>query len=75
MGGEDGKHLELKLGASENLDGWNIGLLGMKIGTTRKITCPPSAAYGAKGCPPIIPPKATLVFTFNLIDIIVGGQI
>lgn len=44
------------------IQGWNEGLLGMKIGGSRQLIIPPSLGYGAQGSGPI-PPNAVLVFT------------
>ena len=44
------------------IQGWNEGLLGMKIGGSRQLIVPPSLGYGAQGSGPI-PPNAVLVFT------------
>ena len=44
------------------IQGWNEGLLGMKICGSRQLIIPPSLGYGANGSGPI-PPNAVLVFT------------
>ncbi|KAJ8953203.1 hypothetical protein NQ317_018345, partial [Molorchus minor] len=56
-----GKGFNFRLGNSEVIKGWDVGVSGMKIGGKRRITCPPSMAYGPKGAPPEIPPNSTLV--------------
>ena len=44
------------------IQGWNEGLLGMKVGGSRQLIIPPSLAYGSAGAG-AIPPNAVIVFT------------
>lgn len=55
------------------IEGWNIGLTGMKIGATRRLIIPPSLGYGAQGSPPTIPPNATLIFDVTIVSIDASG--
>lgn len=58
-----------KLGRSEVIRGWDIGVQGMRVGGRRKLTIPPEKAYGRQGAPPDIPGNATLVFDIQLIGV------
>ena len=42
--------------------GWETGMVGMKVGGRRRLTIPPAMAYGSQGAPPDIPANSTLVF-------------
>ncbi|XP_046679559.1 46 kDa FK506-binding nuclear protein-like [Homalodisca vitripennis] len=64
-----GPGLSFRLGRGDVINGWDIGVVGMKVGGRRTITCPPAMAYGAKGYPPVIPPNSTLVFEVELKDV------
>ncbi|WKZ24381.1 MAG: FKBP-type peptidyl-prolyl cis-trans isomerase [Candidatus Dojkabacteria bacterium] len=55
------------LGAGEVIQGWDLGVLGMKIGEKRELTIPASLGYGASGVGPI-PPNATLIFEVEMIQ-------
>ena len=57
------------LGAGEVIQGWDQGVLGMKIGEKRRLTVPSSLGYGPGGYPPVIPPNATLIFEVELLSI------
>lgn len=57
---KSGQGFKFPLGRGEVIRGWDIGIAGMKVGSKRRITCPPQVAYGPKGSPPVIPPNSTL---------------
>ena len=58
--------LRFTLGAGQMIQGFDQGILGMKVGGKRKLTIPPNLGYGSqdKG---IIPPNSTLIFELDLL--------
>jgi FKBP-type peptidyl-prolyl cis-trans isomerase FkpA len=49
---------------------WTEGLQMMKPGGKAKLVCPPEIAYGDRGAGGLIPPKATLVFDVELLEVV-----
>lgn len=65
----DAEHpLKALLGRGALIDGWDEAVQKMHKGERWLLIVPPEMAYGARGKPPHIPRRATLVFEMELID-------
>lgn len=56
------------LGAGQVIAGWDQGVAGMKVGERRKLTIPPTLAYGDQAIGSI-PANSTLIFEVEMIKI------
>ncbi len=61
-------HCDSLWGVGQVIDGWDQGVIGMKIGGQRKLKIPPELGYGSqdKG---VIPPNSTLIFKVELLEV------
>ncbi|MDB5163017.1 MAG: peptidyl-prolyl cis-trans isomerase [Candidatus Saccharibacteria bacterium] len=56
-------------GLHQVIDGWTIGVPGMKVGGTRRLVIPSEMAYGGRRASSAIPPNSDLVFDIELIAV------
>ncbi len=64
-----GQPFQFTPGQNSVIQGWELGVIGMKVGEKRKLTIPPELAYGSQGAGGVIPPNATLTFEIDLLSI------
>lgn len=60
---------KFQLGIGQVIKGWDQGLTDMCTKEKRRLTIPPHLGYGDAGAGDRIPPKATLIFEVELLDI------
>jgi FKBP-type peptidyl-prolyl cis-trans isomerase len=68
--GSDGKlqPFVFTLGAHQVVPGWEEGLAGMKVGSSRLVIVPPAVGYGTAGQGPV-PGNAVMVFEVQLVAV------
>lgn len=71
---DSGQPYEFVLGTGEVIEGWDQGLVGMRVGGKRKLTIPPSMAYGEEGAKDssgnyVIPPDSRLIYEVELVEV------
>lgn len=60
---------QFTLGVGQVIQGWDEGLVGMKIGDKKTLVIPPEKGYGDRAVGNIIPANSTLIFEVELVGI------
>ena len=64
-----GETFDFILGNGLVIEGWDMGVVGMRVGGRRKLTIPASMGYGSRGVPGVIKGDETLVFVVDLLNV------
>ena len=64
-----GKPISFKLGTEKVMQGWNLGVAGMKVGGKRILMIPSELGYGPKKAAEIVPPNSDLMFEVELLEV------
>ncbi|WP_421084084.1 FKBP-type peptidyl-prolyl cis-trans isomerase [Rothia nasimurium] len=65
-----GEPLRFQVGVGMVIQGWDQGLLGMKVGGRRRLEIPSEMAYGSRGAGAAIGPNESLIFVVDLVDVV-----
>ena len=64
-----GEPLGFTVGVGQVIQGWDQGLLGMKVGGRRRLEIPSELAHGSRGAGAVIGPDESLIFVVDLLDV------
>ena len=69
-----GKVFSFRLGEQQVIESLDVAVSKMSLGEEVEATIPFPYAYGVAGYPPIVPPRATLIFRVELIQFSSSGS-
>ena len=65
-----GEPFQIVLSNNRVIQGWILGLKGMKTGGKRKLWVPAELAYGERQIGNMIPPNSNLIFEIELLEVL-----
>ena len=65
-----GQPFQCVIGTRRVIQGWDRGLMGMRVGGRRKLFVPSELAYGARRMGDTLPAHANLVFDIELLEVL-----
>lgn len=71
---ERGKPFQCVIGTGRVIKGWDLGLMGMKVGGKRKLFVPAHLAYGERQIGEHIKPNSNLLFEIELLEVLTRDE-
>lgn len=65
-----GKPFQCVIGTGRVIKGWDLGLMGMRVGGRRRLFVPAHLAYGERQVGALIKPHSNLVFEIELLEVL-----
>ena len=65
-----GKPFQFVFGTGRVIKGWDLGLVGMRVGGKRKLDVPAELAYGERQVGELIKPHSNLSFEVELLEVL-----
>lgn len=65
-----GKPFQCVIGTGRVIKGWDLGLMGMRVGGKRCLFVPAHLAYGERQVGALIKPHSNLVFEIELLEVL-----
>lgn len=67
---ERGTPFQFVFGTGRVIKGWDLGLVGMKVGGKRELFVPAHLAYGERQVGSLIRPNSNLIFKIELLEVL-----
>ncbi|MBL8508000.1 FKBP-type peptidyl-prolyl cis-trans isomerase [Chitinimonas sp. JJ19] len=67
---DKGKPFQCVIGSGRVIKGWDLGLMGMKVGGKRKLLVPAHLGYGERQIGAHIKPNSNLIFEIELLEVL-----
>ncbi|WP_374356383.1 FKBP-type peptidyl-prolyl cis-trans isomerase [Chitinimonas sp.] len=67
---DKGRPFQCVIGTGRVIKGWDIGLMGMRVGGKRKLWVPAELAYGDRQVGKLIAPGSDLSFEIELLEVL-----
>lgn len=69
-----GQPFQTVIGTGRVIQGWDQGIIGMKVGGKRKLIVPSHLAYGERQMGSIIPANSNLIFEIELLEVLTRDE-